>query len=69
MTEESRDWVDEDRDEVVAAIIDGMIAEMTYEEMRNLVWDYFYDDLIWQEWADLWMYAEQYAPDMVKKFG
>lgn len=61
--------VEEDREEFVAAIIDGMIAEMTYEEMRSQVWDKFYDDLIWQEWADLWMYAEEYAPELIEKFG
>jgi hypothetical protein len=61
-------WVDEDREEVVAAIIDGIIAEMTFEQMRNKVWDMYYDDLIWQEWSDLWMQAEEYAPELVEKF-
>ena len=61
-------WVDEDREEVVAAIIDGIIAEMTFEQMRNKVWDMYYDDLIWQEWPDLWMQAEEYAPELVEKF-
>jgi hypothetical protein len=60
---------EEDREELVSAIIDGMIAEMTYEELRNHVWDSFYDDLIWQEWADIQMYAERYASTIAEKFG
>ena len=61
-------WVEEDRDEVVGEIIEGMIAEMTLEQMRNRIWDMLYDDLIWQEWPDLWMHAEDYAPDLLERF-
>jgi len=61
-------WVEEDRDEVVGEIIEGMIAEMTLEQMRNKIWDMLYDDLIWQEWPDLWMHAEDYAPDLLERF-
>lgn len=64
-------WTDEDKHEVVEAIVDGMIAEMTYDNMRQLVWDVFYDDLVSQSWDDLLMHAEQYAPDLLEegKFG
>ena len=61
-------WVEEDRDEIVGEIIEGMIAEMTLEQMRNKIWDMLYDDLIWQEWPDLWMYAEDYAPELLERF-
>jgi hypothetical protein len=61
-------WVEEDRDEIVGEIIEGMIAEMTLEQMRNKVWDMLYDDLIWQEWPDLWMHAEDYAPELLERF-
>jgi hypothetical protein len=61
-------WNDEDREEVVGAIIEGMIAEMTLEHMRNKIWDMLYDDLIWQEWPDLWMNAEDYAPELLERF-
>ena len=61
-------WVDEDRAEVVEAIIDGMIAEYTLEQLRKYVWDSLYDQLIFQEWPDLWQRAEQYAPDLLEKF-
>jgi hypothetical protein len=61
-------WVEEDREEVVSEIIEGMIAEMTLEQMRNKVWDMLYDDLIWQDWSDLWMHAEEFAPETLEKF-
>lgn len=59
---------EEDREEIVEAIIEGMIAEMTFEQMRNKIWDMLYEDLIWQEWTDLRMYAEDYAPELLERF-
>jgi len=61
-------WVEEDRPEVVEAIVDGMVSEYTLEQMRQYVWDSLYDQLIFQEWADLWVYASRYAPECVEKF-
>ena len=61
-------WVDEDRAEIVEAIVDGMVAEMTFESIRQSTWDMLYDDMIFQEWADIWMYAEKYAPEVLEKF-
>ena len=68
MTVLPNNWVEEDREEVVAAIIDGMIAEMTFEQMRDKIWDIYYEDLIWQDWSDLWMHAQDYAPDYLERF-
>ncbi len=56
-------WTEEDREELAAAITDGMVSTMTFEELRNTVWDLIYDDVIHQEWSDIWMLAEDYAPD------
>jgi hypothetical protein len=61
-------WVEEDRDEIASAIVDNMVSEMTLEQMRNKVWDYYFDDVVMQDWADLWMLAEEYAPDLLEKF-
>jgi hypothetical protein len=58
-------WTDEDREEVVSAIVDGIITQMTLEEMRKNVWDALYEDLIWQEWTDLLLQAEDYAPNIL----
>lgn len=68
MTAFPNNWVEEDRDEIVEAIVDGMIAQMTFERMRNLVWDILYEDLIWRDWPDLWMEAEEFAPELLEKF-
>ena len=61
-------WVDEDRAEFVERIVDGMVAEMTYDSIKQCVWDLLYDDLLHQEWPDLWMHAEQYAPEFLEQF-
>jgi hypothetical protein len=61
MTSEPLHWVEEDREEVVAAIIEGIIAEMTFEEMRDKIWDMLYEDLIWQDWSDLEMHMERFG--------
>ena len=47
------EWVEEDRAEIVERIVDGMVAEMTYESIKQCVWDLLYEDLLYQEWADL----------------
>jgi len=60
--------IEEDREEIVEAIIEGMIAEMTLEQMRNKVWDMLYEDLVWQDWTDIWMLAEDYAPETLERF-
>jgi hypothetical protein len=59
------EWVEEDRSEIIERIVDGMVAEMTYDSIKQYVWDLLYDDLLHQEWADLWMHAEKYAPDLL----
>lgn len=61
-------WVEEDREEIVSTIVDGILANMTFEKMREVVWDKLYEELIWNEWADLWMHAEEYAPELLDKF-
>lgn len=68
MTTLPNNWVEEDREEVVSAIVDGMISEMTFEQIRKVVWDVLYEDLIWQEWGDLWMHAEDHAPELLERF-
>ena len=59
------EWVEEDRAEIVERIVDGMVAEMTYESIKHCVGDLLYEDLLYQEGVDLWMHAEKYAPDLL----
>jgi hypothetical protein len=68
MTVLPNNWVEEDRSEIVSAIIERMIAEMSFEQMRCIVWDMLYDDLIFQTWPDLFMHAEIYAPEVLDQF-
>jgi hypothetical protein len=68
MTALPNNWVDEDRSEIVEQIVEGMISEYTLEQLRQYVWDSLYDQLIFQEWPELWAQAEKYAPDLTEKF-
>jgi hypothetical protein len=61
-----RQWVEEDRPEIVERIVDGMVSEYTLEQLRQYVWDSLYDQIIFQEWVDLWVYAERYAPELME---
>ncbi len=61
-----RQWVEEDRPEIVERIVDGMVGEYTLEQLRQYVWDSLYDQIIFQEWPDLWAYAERYAPELTE---
>lgn len=68
MTAKPQTWIEEDREEVMSAIVEGIIAGMTYEEMRSKIWDLLYEDLLWQEWPDIWMLAEEFAPELYAQF-
>lgn len=59
----SRNWIEEDREDLVCAIVDGMVSRMTFEEMRTVVWDMHYEDVVWQQPTDIRMLVEEYAPD------
>lgn len=61
-------WIEEDRAEIAGAIADGMVSEMTYEQMRQYVWDDLYDEVIHQHWSYILEYAEKYAPEFVENF-
>ena len=59
-------WTDEDREEFAERITDAMVAQMTLEDMRQCVWDLIYDDLVDQKWSDLFMHAQEYAPELLE---
>ena len=58
---------EEFREELVCAITDGMISEMTFEDLRQFVWNSLYDDLVFQSDIDLTMYAEKYAEEFLEE--
>lgn len=57
-------WTEEDREEISQAIVDGVISTMTMEEMRRMCWDTLFSEVIDYPWADMWSYAELYAPEI-----
>jgi hypothetical protein len=58
-------WIEEDRNEIVSKIVEGMVSQLTLEQMRQIVWDLHYEQTVWQEWVDLWDLAEDYAPELL----
>ena len=61
----SGNWIEEDREELICAIVESMVSRMTLEEMRTIVWDMHYEDVAWQGWSDILMLADEYAPEML----
>ena len=61
----SGNWIEEDREELVCAIVESMVSRMTLEVMRAIVWDMHYEDVACQEWGDILMLADEYAPEML----
>jgi hypothetical protein len=60
-------WIEEDREELIEAIVDGMVSRMTLEDMRRVVWDLHYEDVICQQPEDVIVLAEEYAPELLKQ--
>ena len=58
---------EEIREELIGQIVEGMIAQMTFEEMRMQVWNSLYEDIVWQHWADIVMLAEEYCPEALER--
>jgi len=61
-------WIEEDRADIASAIADGMVSEMTFEQIRQYVWDSLYDELVHQHWSYIWEHAEKYAPELLDNF-
>ena len=64
MTAIPSNWVEEDRHDIVEKIVDGMMESLSEKEIKRMVWDMLYDDLVFQTWPDLFIHAEVYAPDL-----
>ena len=61
----SGNWIEEDREELVCEIVENIVSRMTLEEMRAVVWDMHYEDIVWQQPSDILMLADEYAPEML----
>jgi hypothetical protein len=60
-------WIEEDREELVCAIVENIVSRMTLEDMRRVVWDLHYEDVICQQPGDVIVLAEEYAPELLKQ--
>jgi hypothetical protein len=55
-------WTDEQREDVIYDVVEGMIAEMTLEQLRQQCWDRYYEELICMEDFTLEELMSRYAP-------
>jgi len=58
---------EEIREELVEAIVDGIISTTTFEDLRQMCWNAIYDDIVWLGWDDLVMLAEEYCPEALER--
>lgn len=61
-------WREEDRELFAETIAENVVKEMSLRNLQRVVWDSVYDEMIHKEWPDLWMMAEDYAPELVEQF-
>ena len=57
---------EEGREELVEAIVDGIVSTTTFEDLRKMCWNVIYEDITWLDWADLVMLAEEHAPEALE---
>lgn len=65
MTVRPDNWREEERFLFAETIADAIVEQMALKELKQVAWDLVYDELMAKEWADLWMDAEEYAPELV----
>jgi hypothetical protein len=51
---------DEQREEFLGRLCDTIVDGMPLNELKVVVWDQIYDEMISQEWVDLLMMGEDY---------
>jgi hypothetical protein len=68
MTPHPDAWVEEDRHVIAERLTDAMMRDMTVEDLRRVVWDTFYDDLVHQDWEELFAFAEDFDTELLKEF-
>ena len=58
-------WVEQDKDDIVASLVDGIVSRMSEDEMRTLVWNTMFDDLIMDDYISLYQWAEEVDPKQI----
>lgn len=58
--------MEEGREELVEAIVEGIISTTTFEELRQMARNVTYEDVVWLPAEDLMMLAEEYCPEFLE---
>lgn len=61
-------WREEDRELFAEAIAENVVKQMSHKDLVRVVWDSVFDEMITKDWPDLWMMAEDYAPELIEQF-
>lgn len=65
MTVRPNNWREEERFLFAEKIADAIVEQMSLKELKQVAWDFVYEELMDKEWPDLWADAEEYAPELV----
>jgi hypothetical protein len=52
------------KEEYVEKLCDAIVDSMDRKDLEKVVWDQIYDEMIFQEWVDLLMTAEEYGVEI-----
>ena len=52
------------KEEYVEKLCDVIVDRMDRKDLEKVVWDQIYDEMIFQEWVDLLMTAEEYGVEI-----
>ena len=58
-------WVEQDKDDIVTSLVDGIVSQMSEDEMRTLVWNAMFDELIMDDYVSLYQWAEEVDPTQI----
>ena len=56
---------EETREELMGAVTDAIVSQMTLEDMRTRTWDSIYEDLLCQSDWELEECAKEYCPEVL----
>lgn len=53
------------KEELAEKISDSIVDSMDVKELKTIVWDVTYTEMIEKSWEDLYMFAEEYSPHLI----
>jgi hypothetical protein len=61
-------WREDDRELFAEAIAENVVKGMSLKDLQRLAWDAVFDEMVNKDWPDLWLMAEDYAPELIENF-